>query len=566
MRSFLCPPSEQRTPPPSGPLPASPFAAPVRHKKKRKRSTHRRDSHSDPSDTQKTQEQEQEQEGGALPPALESVGSAIEADHEDGDGDAEEDEDARWLAQAAAAAAAPQSAERHRHRHHRTAGGTSPAPRAPEVAGLGTAAAGAAGGTPLRATLSASGYATPRDVSAQLETAVYSPAELQEDDVEALSRPQPPSSDGQQQQQRPPLARTGFVGYESGGVGGNYMENGSQRRRHRRRSHPRDGSGEAEGGGDKEGAHDLDRPGTPVYNEEMQEVASRTKGSERDQAVYHASENGSYGFSNSGTETDEDGTMKRSTLPLFSCMENRDDPGSWKLYERRRHAFQRPLHLFQCIAFVLTLLGFLFHFTAVVPATVVLYKDGHKILPELVCFTVIGVVGSISVYGSWLIVSFRENGDTANEGGLCCYCRVRTDTQSKHCKACNKCVAEFDHHCKWLNMCIGSKNYKVFMWYVTSAVVFMTYAIAAPIALLAKWWGPLGDHNWYYRIGPIILIVIMAIGMPPIAHLFGFHIMLNIKGVSTYEYIIAKRTGQLNRPAVVEKRRKPFPCCCCKAE
>lgn len=42
------------------------------------------------------------------------------------------------------------------------------------------------------------------------------------------------------------------------------------------------------------------------------------------------------------------------------------------------------------------------------------------------------------------------------EDGHCNLCRLEISTErTKHCSACNKCVAHFDHHCKWLNHCVG---------------------------------------------------------------------------------------------------------------
>lgn len=273
----------------------------------------------------------------------------------------------------------------------------------------------------------------------------------------------------------------------------------------------------------------------------------------------HSSEDGGYSDDDSFTSSS---SYTRSTgphppkQPWASCCVDRSDPDSWRFNPPRRNGFQRPFHALQIAAFAVTLFGLLFFWTAVFPGYILLYLDGSTgCLAELIVFSVVVFCEMTSLYAAWLIVSLKENGDTEGEGEICVYCRRRTEVQSKHCKACNKCVTGFDHHCKWLNMCIGRKNYRVFMWYVVSAVLGMLTALVASIVYLARWWTKLAAFNWYFRIGPLILCVLMVLGLPQIVHLFCFHIMLNIKGMSTYEYILFKRERQLNQPPKPRKKK-----------
>ena len=73
----------------------------------------------------------------------------------------------------------------------------------------------------------------------------------------------------------------------------------------------------------------------------------------------------------------------------------------------------------------------------------------------------------------------------------CDLCQVYQPPTGVHCPDCNVCVDGFDHHCAWMGCCIGRKNYKQFMRFNMTWLVYLTYAVMwvgmlGPILFRAK--------------------------------------------------------------------------------
>jgi palmitoyltransferase len=71
-------------------------------------------------------------------------------------------------------------------------------------------------------------------------------------------------------------------------------------------------------------------------------------------------------------------------------------------------------------------------------------------------------------------------GGTGGDGAtfFCDMCARDVRRGSKHCRACDKCVAHFDHHCVWLNNCVGARNYHSFLALVALVLAQVLFQMA----------------------------------------------------------------------------------------
>ncbi len=120
---------------------------------------------------------------------------------------------------------------------------------------------------------------------------------------------------------------------------------------------------------------------------------------------------------------------------------------------------------------------------------------------------------------------------------------------AKHCGACNRCVNGFDHHCRWLNNCVGSENYSYFFKLICSVFALTLFHNASDIAVLVF---THGNHNqmskstyFFYRKDmkvdyTVILTMAMLFNTAALmflGHLISFHLYLQSKSMTTFEYI-----------------------------
>jgi hypothetical protein len=157
--------------------------------------------------------------------------------------------------------------------------------------------------------------------------------------------------------------------------------------------------------------------------------------------------------------------------------------------------------------------------------------------------------------GIWQPLTDEEMYGTAVPDGraLCHYCRAFVDPSSKHCGRCRKCVLGFDHHCRWLNNCIGAANYRRFAAFV--AITSATLLLQSGVSLYQVVDSALDPQHYrtqqqsLYRTDSLVLYrgivgataVLAFLAAALLLHLIGFHVMLAVRGQTTYEWILNRR-------------------------
>eukprot|EP00759_Apiculatamorpha_spiralis_P016532 PhF_6_TR22698/c0_g1_i1/m.32324/K20027/ZDHHC1_11; palmitoyltransferase ZDHHC1/11 len=239
---------------------------------------------------------------------------------------------------------------------------------------------------------------------------------------------------------------------------------------------------------------------------------------------------------------------------------------AWEAQPPRRHGFHRPFHFFQVTAITLFSSFFVLYWIFLAPFV---RSPGHY-----VTHVVIHVLLFIS-FGSKIVCSTIDTRDwgldhLAPEKGahiFCFTCKMYVHRSSKHCKACNRCVHGFDHHCKWMNVCVGVKNYRSFITYVTSTLLAATSYIALSGYVLALCFT---DNDYIQtqidaerplinvlglEVALCVIIFLLLVAFGLLAHLFGFHVMLTCRGLTTYDWILEQRELERVREEAMQARQ-----------
>lgn len=151
--------------------------------------------------------------------------------------------------------------------------------------------------------------------------------------------------------------------------------------------------------------------------------------------------------------------------------------------------------------------------------------------------------------GNSAVLSFRIYFDNTPFKFYCEVCQAHVMDSSKHCGQCNRCVNDFDHHCRWLNNCVGKRNYMLFFRLICVFFLMCVLHIATNIAVIYYLASDKKTHrantDKFYNtssygifIGFLVAaIVFNALGCMFLGHLISFHIFLQRKKLTTFEYL-----------------------------
>lgn len=152
----------------------------------------------------------------------------------------------------------------------------------------------------------------------------------------------------------------------------------------------------------------------------------------------------------------------------------------------------------------------------------------------------------------------------------CNFCKSPVNATSKHCIRCNRCTLNFDHHCKWVNNCIGDINYKTFVALIVvcmllNLIIFIVCGTTLIESIISTDQVKERIYDYYQNDNFLLFQAIQAFlsfeGLTftlLLGYLTGLHIFLRAKDLTTYEYILQKRSiEKLKSPQHTQKKIVP---------
>lgn len=220
----------------------------------------------------------------------------------------------------------------------------------------------------------------------------------------------------------------------------------------------------------------------------------------------------------------------------------------------RQHGLQRPFHPLQVVSWVVFALDVSIFCAVVLP----LISAVHwQVLVGLVYAASVS-----SIVAAALVATLCDSGDPQlrspppleedeHKFAFCTLCVLHVQPRSKHCRMCNKCVAEFDHHCIWLNNCIGSANYRAFAGAIISAAVMTGLVTGTSLYLAVEFFF---DNDAFVSrcdeasaaaadVAGVFTCVLIFMNFPLFlldSQLIMLHMFLYTQKLTTYEYIVRK--------------------------
>lgn len=125
----------------------------------------------------------------------------------------------------------------------------------------------------------------------------------------------------------------------------------------------------------------------------------------------------------------------------------------------------------------------------------------------------------------------------------CKWCVRYKPDRTHHCRICKTCVLKMDHHCPWVNNCVGAHNHKNFVlttFYGFSCCLIII--VTASVRLVED--DRRESLNQKMEFGFLVTCLILSIALfLPLIALYGFHIWLALKGMSTIEFCEKRSFG-----------------------